>query len=156
MRYATLGIGAAFTILAATLIGLTVLVPAPAVNDMISPKRITFVFTGLLALFGLLLTRRGLREVRTNRGSGPKTGGRWADCRVFIFADCRVFIFMALCVLYAAALSTLGHFLPCTFVLILTTLLLLRVGRGRAAAIALIFSLTVFAVFKTLLGVPLP
>lgn len=148
MRYATLGIGAAFTILAATLIGLTVLEPAPAVNDMISPKRITFVFTGLLALFGLLLTRRGLREVRTNRGSGPKTGVRWADCRVFIF--------MALCVLYAAALSTLGHFLPCTFVLILTTLLLLRVGRGRAAAIALIFSLTVFAVFKTLLGVPLP
>lgn len=148
MRYGTLGIGAAFTILAATLIGLTILEPAPAVNDMISPKRITFFFTGLLALFGLLLTRRGLREIRTARDSGETGRVRQADRRVFVF--------MALCVLYAAALSTLGYFLPCTFALILTTLLLLGVGRGRAAAIALLFSLTVFAVFKTLLGVPLP
>lgn len=146
MRYGTLGVGAAFTILAATLIGLTVSEPGPAVNDMISPKRITFVFTGLLALFGLLLTCRGLREIRT--GSGKTGNVRQTDRRLFIF--------MALCVLYAAALSTLGHFLPCTFVLILTTLLLLGVGRGRAAAIASLFSPAVFAVFKTLLGVPLP
>ena len=146
MRYGTLLAGAVFTAASGILIAATATEPALAVNDMISPKRITYLFLGLLGLFGMLLMLSGLRELKagTRRAGGEKHGGL------------RLAVFMGLCVLYAWGLSFAGCFPAWTAALLFASMLLLRVRPLRSALIALAFSLTVFLVFKNLLGVPLP
>lgn len=148
MKYGTLAIGVAFTVLSLLLIGIMAGDPM-VTGDVGAPRRMTYIFLGLLGGFGLLLICNGWKEVH----EAPR---QEAPCPEKKTVRKRFWIFVGLCVAYASALSTVGYFLPATFFLLFFSLVLQRVRLLNAISISLIFSISVFFVFKSLLGVPLP
>ena len=63
MKYGTLGIGVAFTALSLVLIG-TMASDPMMTGDMGAPRRMTYIFLGLLGAFGLLLMHSGWKELQ--------------------------------------------------------------------------------------------
>ena len=150
MKYGTLGIGVAFTALSLVLIG-TMASDPMMTGDMGAPRRMTYIFLGLLGAFGLLLMHSGWKELQQKKSDAQERDDPQKQA-----VRKRFWVFVGLCVAYALTLSTVGFFLPSTFFLLFFSLILQRIRVVNAVIISLIFSLTVFIIFKSLLGVPLP
>ncbi len=143
MRYNTLIIGLLFIIIASGMAWIVTFEQEAPVMDMISPRRITYIFLSLLGLFGLLLVGVGFREAARGGSAKFQNAGRLAA-------------FFGITVLYALGLSYVGYYAILTPIMLFAALMLLKVRPVHAAAIAVIFSAVVYLVFHTVLGVPLP
>ena len=143
MRYNTLGIGIFFIAVAGGMAWITAFEQEAPVMDMISPRRITYIFLALLGFFGVLLTGVGLKEAARGGSASLQHTGRLAA-------------FITISILYALGLSYIGYYAILTPIMLFATLMLLKVRPLTSLAIAVIFSAAVYLVFHIVLGVPLP
>lgn len=146
MRFSETVVGAGFVVAGALIVGATLSYP-PGEPGQPGPALFPRLVGGLMVGGGALLARQGLRA---------GGGGEPAEWRRLTSPGFRNALFVVGAVLFYIAVADRLGFLPTAAAILFALMWRLAVRPAVATAVAVAFSLFVWALFARLLRVPLP